>query len=134
MPCERIVLIESDPGIRAALKEGLADEGLPFCAVPDAIAGLELLESGCVPSVVVLDYPYPPGASAQALELLCREPRLAGVAVFVITAIPTHMLPGRVDALLDKPFRLEEFLATVRRLLERGRAPRPGEALRDEPA
>jgi DNA-binding response OmpR family regulator len=126
--CNRVLLVEPDPGIRSALKEGLEDEGLQFCSAPDARSARELLEQDCVPAVVVLDYPYPSDESGRVLELLHSDPRLKDVRVLVTTTLPRHMLPVDADVVLRKPFDLEEFLLAVRSLAKGERVePGPGE-------
>jgi CheY-like chemotaxis protein len=62
-------------------------------------------------------------SGADVLDVIRRDPRLDGVPVVLITGAPVPVELGRaVDAVLAKPFGLDELRETIEELLAR-RAP-----------
>jgi two-component system, OmpR family, response regulator len=121
----RILLVEDDPDLAAALAEALADE---HYAVDTAASGEEAEGSVAMADydLVVLDWSIPPPSG---LELVARWRRRG-------LTLPVLMLTGRTgvedriegldagaDDYLTKPFALGEFLARVRSLLRRSERP-----------
>ncbi|MEU3902497.1 response regulator transcription factor [Streptomyces goshikiensis] len=126
---QRILVVDDEPEVRAAVEDGLAVEGYEVRGAADGLAGLSQV-AAWEPDAVVLDVMMP------VLDGLgvCRQLRAMGdrTPILVLTALDS--VSERVDGLeagaddyLVKPFALDELVARVRALLRRA-APAPGGA------
>ncbi|MFD9337377.1 response regulator transcription factor [Streptomyces sp. NPDC060028] len=126
MSRQRILVVDDEPEVRAAVEDGLAVEGYEVRGAADGLAALAEV-AGWQPDAVVLDVMMP------VLDGLgvCRQLRAVGdrTPVLVLTALDS--VSERVDGLeagaddyLVKPFALDELVARVRALLRRA-APDP---------
>jgi two-component system response regulator MprA len=117
----RILVVEDDPAVQAAVRRALLYEGYGVTVAADGPAALREARDGG-PDLVILDLMLP---GLDGLEV-CRRLRAA-------SALPVLMLTARdavddrvrgldsgADDYLVKPFAYEELLARVRALLRRG--------------
>ncbi|WP_418666328.1 response regulator transcription factor [Allofournierella sp.] len=121
----RILMIEDDRDLCAAVAAGLAREGWQLDACHDGEAGLCYLKEG-VYDVCLLDRMLP---GLDGLQLL-RAARAAGVSTPVLLLTALGAVHDKVDGLdagaddyLAKPFDLRELAARVRALARRPGAP-----------
>jgi two-component system, OmpR family, response regulator MprA len=116
----RILVVDDDPGVGAALQRALAAEGHEVEVAVDGPAGLAAA-SARQPDLVVLDVMLP----GQDGISVCRRLRERGaVPILMLTALgaPGERVRGLdsgADDYLVKPFAYEELLARVRALLRR---------------
>ncbi|WP_329439987.1 response regulator transcription factor [Streptomyces sp. NBC_01426] len=121
MSRQRILVVDDEPEVRAAVQDGLAVEGYEVRGAADGLAALSEV-AAWEPDVLVLDVMMP------VLDGLgvCRQLRAMGdrTPVLVLTALDS--VSERVDGLdagaddyLVKPFALDELVARVRALLRR---------------
>ncbi len=123
----RVLVVEDDARMAAAIGRGLRFEGLVVDTARDGEAAL--LGAGAVAyDAVVLDVMLP-GLDGFAT---CRRLREAGnwVPVLMLTALDAvedrvRGLDGGADDYLTKPFSLAELLARLRALARRGPVERP---------
>ncbi|MFE5685310.1 response regulator transcription factor [Streptomyces sp. NPDC056512] len=124
----KILVVDDEPEVRAAVEDGLAVEGYEVRGARDGLEALSAVSSW-QPDALVLDVMTP------VLDGLgvCRQLRAMGdrTPVLVLTALDS--VSERVDGLdagaddyLVKPFALDELVARVRALLRRA-APTPTE-------
>ncbi len=125
----RILIVEDEPKVAKALKQGLAAEGYEVAVAPTGEEAFFSLHAETF-DLVLLDLMLP---GRDGLEIL-RTLRLRGVRtpVLVLTARDTvedrvRGLDEGADDYLVKPFAFPELLARIRTLLRRGR---PDEVLR----
>ncbi|MCX4869556.1 response regulator transcription factor [Streptomyces sp. NBC_01005] len=122
----RILVVDDEPEVRAAIEDGLAVEGYEVRGAPDGLAALSEV-ARWQPDALVLDVMMP------VLDGLgvCRRLRAMGdrTPLLVLTALDS--VSERIDGLdagaddyLVKPFALDELVARVRALLRRS-APEP---------
>ncbi|MEU3371194.1 response regulator transcription factor [Streptomyces sp. NPDC006711] len=122
----RILVVDDEPEVRAAVEDGLTVEGYEVRGAADGLAALSDV-AAWRPDAIVLDVMMP------VLDGLgvCRQLRAMGdrTPVLVLTALDA--VSERVDGLeagaddyLVKPFALDELIARVRALLRRA-APDP---------
>ncbi|MFD3872713.1 response regulator transcription factor [Streptomyces sp. NPDC058623] len=121
VPGPRILVVDDEPEVRAAVEDGLSVEGYEVRGAADGLAALSRVATW-EPDAVVLDVMMP------VLDGLavCRRLRALGdrTPVLVLTALDS--VSERVDGLeagaddyLVKPFALDELVARVRALLRR---------------
>jgi DNA-binding response OmpR family regulator len=118
----RILVIEDEPKIAQAVKQGLELKGFAVDTVHDADSGLSY---GTDPSydAIVLDRMLP--GSMDGVEL-CRRLRAEGTSTPIIMLTARGTIGDRVEGLdsgaddyLVKPFSFDELTARVRALLRR---------------
>jgi len=117
----RLLVVEDDPGLRAALTDGLRRAGYALDDVPSAEAALDRLAVDAY-DLLLLDLGLP---GADGLSLL-RELRDRGFTLPVLVLTARGALEDRITGLdagaddyLAKPFAFPELLARVRALLRR---------------
>ncbi len=116
----RILVVEDDRRIAAAIRRALAYEGYEVDVVHDGESGLAEARRGT--DLILLDLMLP---GLDGLEV-CRRIRRAGDEVPILMLTARDAVPDRVEGLdagaddyLVKPFAYEELLARVRSLLRR---------------
>lgn len=128
---QRILLIEDDRELRAALKEALSVEGYAVqtsASLADARALLQHADRHTAPELVLLDLGLPDGYGETFLPELRRA---GGTPVIVISAREAEgqkirLLDEGADDYLVKPFGIGELLARMRvALRHRGQHNRP---------
>ncbi|MDH6117941.1 response regulator transcription factor [Kitasatospora sp. GAS204B] len=122
----RVLVVEDDPEVRAAVEDGLAVEGYAVRGAADGLAALSEL-ADWQPDAMVLDLLMP------VLDGLavCRRLRALGDRTPILVLTARDSVSDRVDGLdagaddyLVKPFALDELTARLRALLRRT-APAP---------
>ncbi|WP_051926930.1 response regulator transcription factor [Streptomyces durhamensis] len=130
----RVLVVDDDPEVRAALEDGLALEGFTVQGAADGHAALAAV-ARWEPDALVLDVMMP---VVDGLAV-CRQLRALGdrTPILVLTALDA--VSDRVDGLdagaddyLVKPFALDELAARLRALLRRAgpATPAPSAQLR----
>ncbi|GAA3086106.1 response regulator transcription factor [Streptomyces rectiviolaceus] len=126
-PAAKVLVVDDDPEVRAAVEDALTIEGHLVRGAPDGQRALSAV-ARWEPDLLVLDVMMP------VLDGLavCRQLRAAGdrTPVLVLTALGS--VSERVDGLdagaddyLVKPFALDELVARVRALLRRAAPEQP---------
>ena len=117
----RILVVDDEPALRAALERALRLDGYDVALAEDGDAALRLVQRDA-PELVVLDVLMP---TLDGLAV-CRRLRRAGDRTPVLMLTARDAVSDRVagldagaDDYLVKPFALEELLARVRALLRR---------------
>jgi CheY-like chemotaxis protein len=119
MSAPAILLVEDDEGIRESLVECLELEGYTVHHTGNGAAGLDWLRAGNSPRLVVVDLLMPIMGGEEFLQELRSAPVTRDLPVVLMTAVSPsgrRALPV-ADALLVKPFDLEDLLGAVQRLL-----------------
>jgi two-component system response regulator MprA len=122
------MVVDDEPGVRAALERALRIERYDVRLAGDGTEALALLAERS-PDAIVLDVSMP---DVDGLEV-CRRLRAAGDRTPVLMLTARDAVDGRVagldagaDDYLVKPFALKELQARLRALLRRTEATRAG--------
>jgi two-component system, cell cycle response regulator DivK len=125
MANEVILIVEDDSKSRKLVRDLLTFNGYEIIEAETAEEGVRLaLERH--PSLVLMDIRLPGIDGIQALGRLRAEVVTRGIPVMAMTAsVMTsdrqRVLDAGFDAFQSKPIRIKDFLAAVKRLLERHR-------------
>jgi excisionase family DNA binding protein len=126
-----ILVVDDEPAIRALLSELLSD------------AGFEVVTASCVqealvatrarsPHLVITDVALPGDDGTELARALRRQPAMAAIPIIAVTGVFDSRVTQRVygagiDLLLAKPFRPDQVVGEVRRLLSVASAHEAGE-------
>jgi two-component system, cell cycle response regulator DivK len=125
MANEVIPIVEDDSKSRKLVRDLLTFNGYEIIEAETAEEGVRLaLERH--PSLVLMDIRLPGIDGIQALGRLRAEVITRGIPVMAMTASVMasdrqRVLDAGFDAFQSKPIRIKDFLAAVKRLLERHR-------------
>jgi DNA-binding NtrC family response regulator len=115
-----VLVVDDDDGLRMLCRVNLELEGYRVLEAPTVVAAGTALDGEPV-DVVLLDVHVGTGDGLGLIEHIRRVRPAAGVALFTGTAEVTPEQRSRVDAVLTKPFSLEQLSDTVGRLARAGR-------------
>jgi CheY-like chemotaxis protein len=107
-----ILVVDDDPGIREALREALELEGYQVALAGTGSQALAMMESS-PPDLVLLDLMIPDLNGWQVIERMRRSPRLSGIPVFVVTAVPNASGLGPGCPIFTKPLKLDRMMRTI---------------------
>ncbi len=123
----RVLIVDDDRRILDLLVDLLELEGYEVAAAMDGAEGANLAHS-FAPDVVISDVVMPVVGGLELCRRLKQDPRTASVPVLLISGIRKADEAGMeglyagADDYLDLPFRNEELLVKVARLVERHRS------------
>ncbi|HEX6649809.1 MAG TPA: response regulator, partial [Pyrinomonadaceae bacterium] len=122
----RVLIVDDDPRVRDLLTELLELEGYEVATASDGAEAIDLAAS-FEPDVVVSDVVMPNVGGLELCRKLKADPSTAYVPVLLISGLIASNdagiegLHAGADDYLDLPFRNEELLMKVARLVERHR-------------
>jgi DNA-binding response OmpR family regulator len=117
-----ILVIEDDTGIREALADFLRSEGFLVDLAGDGAEGLERLAARR-PDVILVDLAMPVMNGARFLARLRADEATRTLPVVLMTGTrPAGGTAAAADAVLQKPFELDELVAVLRRFRSRVQA------------
>lgn len=121
----RVLVIEDEPTIAMVLEIALSEEGHEVTTALDGLCGLNKIRQSPVPDIVFLDL-YMPGLNGQTVVNTMRsDTALRDIPVVIISgSIPNEdNFPTRdsYQALITKPFDLQDVISTVDALVPKDR-------------
>lgn len=119
---KKVLIIEDEASLRKQLIEILGFEGYVAIGAKNGKVGIEVILDE-LPDVIVSDIAMPELDGYGVLKAVRSHPVMASIPFIFVSARATkddiqQGLRLGADAYLTKPFRLEEFLQTIRRCLE----------------
>lgn len=117
-PC-LILIIEDDPELGKTFKEILEFEGFETEIVNDGAQAYPAVASR-IPALVMLDMHLPNASGLEILKQIRGDNQLQQIKILVTTADRDLADVARdgADAVFAKPFRVDQLIATVTRLLD----------------
>ncbi len=113
VPTAPILIVDDDLNIRESIRDFLQDEGFAVQMASQGREAIALIETGLIPSLVILDLSMPVMNGHQFLEWWMKDARVKERPVLVVSATPFGAtLPPGVR-MLRKPTENAEFLVGV---------------------
>lgn len=117
----RVLLVEDEPNIAAAIRFILTREGWEVAVEADGAAAMARVRD-LGPDLLILDLMLPGMSGLEILSSLRGDPAYAGLKVMMLTAKgqPRDREAAErvgVQAFMSKPFSNDEMRATVRQLM-----------------
>ncbi|HEY5146915.1 MAG TPA: response regulator [Polyangiaceae bacterium] len=117
-----IVVVDDEFGLAEVLGATLSDLGHRVHIAANGAQGLSVMAEH-PPDLVLLDYMMPLLDGPGVLEAMRSDPRLAGVPVLMMSAMPESTVRARCSgyrAFLRKPFAFDALVDAVHRALGDG--------------
>jgi DNA-binding response OmpR family regulator len=111
-----ILLIDDERVMRDGLNFMLSQSGYQVCAVPGGQQGLDRFEEGGI-DLVLLDLSLPDMPGIEVLQRL-KEADPAARVIILTGFAPNEPILQEAAEIIFKPFRLEELLTVVNRVLD----------------
>jgi signal transduction histidine kinase len=114
----RILLVEDDAAIRSSLAGVFLDEGFEVLSAANGQEALEVLRTGPPADIIILDLMLPVMDGWEFRAQQRADPAFAAIPVVAISADTSAKAAAiHADAYMRKPFRAQEVLRTVERIL-----------------
>jgi chemosensory pili system protein ChpA (sensor histidine kinase/response regulator) len=118
-----VMVVDDSVSVRRVLTNLLTNEGWNSVAARDGMEALELLQSGRVPDVVLLDMEMPRMDGYELLSALRSQPQFAKLPIVMLTSRSgakhrQRALDLGVTDYLVKPYQDEVLLSTLRRAVQ----------------
>jgi len=132
---QRVLLIDDEEGIRESLSVMLQIEGYSITALPDALSGLETVDSGETFEYIISDIKMPQMDGIQFLKELKK--RDVESIVIMITAYgnvetPVEAIQNGADDYIRKPVKSDELILRMKMATEKSKLKKDNRALRME--
>lgn len=113
-----ILVVDDEPNVRFLVRVTLERAGYEVVEAGNGVAALERVRESR-PDLVITDLMMPVMSGRELIERLRGEPETASIPILILSA-NSRLLVGEADALLSKPFDLEDLIAQVRILSQEG--------------
>ena len=115
----RVLVVEDDEQVAGILARALKEAGYEVALAEDGFQAGTLLGT-LVPAVMTVDLRMSGMGGLEVIRQVRGNPRLAGVKILIVSAMPKaeleEALKAGADGILQKPFEPEALLAAVSRL------------------
>jgi len=116
-----VLVVEDDGDLRELLVLALEQRGYAPTPAENGVEALVCLQFAPPPALILLNLHMPIMPGSELLELIRLDERLARIPVVIVTGAPVPLEVGRAaDAVLPKPFDLEDLWALIDGLIDRG--------------
>lgn len=116
----RVLIMEDEPNIAFVLKIAMSEEGHEVKTCEDGLYGLQQLENGPLPDIVLVDLCMPRVSGRTVVEIMHKNQKFKDIPVVIISgSIPDsrNFPPANCyHTLITKPFDLFKVLEIVNEL------------------
>lgn len=116
---KKILLIDDEPELRESLTEFLENEGFSVTQAANGKVALEILKTGAMPNLILLDYMMPVMDGKTFCQEFNKEEKWFGqIPVVLLTAARVEqdlIASMKLTAKLSKPIAIPQFLDVVKK-------------------
>jgi CheY-like chemotaxis protein len=117
-PLLPILLVEDDEDVLEAICDLLEEAGYAVVKAKSGSEAMTALQRGPLPAAMIVDFMMIGMNGADFLRLCAADPRLADIPALVVSAgRPAELAAEGIDSYVPKPFRPEQLLDALTRLL-----------------
>jgi CheY-like chemotaxis protein len=113
-----ILVVDDDAALLENISECLAGEGFEVSLARSGAAALDRLHQAPRPALVIIDHLMPGMTGTELASRIRGLPHLGGIRLVLVSGLPPTRGPsggtGEVDAVLEKPFGVDQLIGTVR--------------------
>src|SRR5438105_3088743 len=113
MGSRHVLIIEDDKDIQHYLQAVLEHEGFQVLLADNGQEGLQILNHGGHPGLIILDLTMPVMGGEKFLEVQRCNPNYGSLPVIAITGVKDRKRPSQADEFLRKPIEIETLLSMV---------------------
>jgi DNA-binding response OmpR family regulator len=115
---KRVLIVDDEFGIVEALTDVLGEEGYAVTTARNGRDGLKRIAE-VKPDLLIVDYMMPVMDGLELIEEL-KAHKDGAIPIILMTAVKKDQLPTgfKVQAILQKPFGVDELLELVKQLIE----------------
>ena len=118
MKRHRLLVVDDEAATRATLRDILLRAGFEVDTAVNGRDALGQLLDGARPSAIILDARMPVMSGEEFASVVRGYARFSTIPILFLTAWDTRIGFGRdVDAVMRKPFRMDELLAGIQALI-----------------
>jgi len=110
---KNILIVEDDESIRKMLASVLEIEGYSVAAASNGKQGMELLERGNLPDIILLDMMMPVMSGWDFLDFMRSNAMTAQIPIVVVSAYSEIAKSVRPHAVVPKPVQLKSLLKAI---------------------
>lgn len=123
---KRILVVDDDPGLQQLVQVLLNRAGLEGIAAGSAVEAAQLMRTGPMPDVLILDLMLPDISGIEFLRQMRTKPIFDNLPVLILSALADadqirEGLSSGADRYLTKPYLANNLIGTVTDLLKTGR-------------
>ncbi len=115
----RILLVEDHSDTSAALHQILTARGYSVVTADTGQEALDVIDSGVLPRLVVIDLMLPNVSGWDVLKYLQSDTKLRHIPTVVITGLPKDQVRVVADVIFHKPLDFAKVIATIDSLIAR---------------
>jgi two-component system chemotaxis response regulator CheY len=113
-----VLVIDDEAAVRETLKAFLTKAGYAVTIAANGQAGLEALQRGPLPELILLDLMMPEMSGFEVIAVLRLHPSWKAIPIVVLTGTAGHSAEDlQVEATLRKPFDMEDVQEAMQRAL-----------------
>jgi CheY-like chemotaxis protein len=114
----KVLVVDDEPSVLDVLRRYLTKAGYEITVAPNGAAALEMVHSGQVPDLIVLDLMMPVMSGFEVLSALQANKAWSEIPVILLSATAGYMAGHLdVDAILPKPFDIAGLDAAIQAAL-----------------
>jgi two-component system alkaline phosphatase synthesis response regulator PhoP len=123
---KRVLIVDDEPDYASIVQGYLEKEGFDVDIAYNGVEGLEKIDAQ-PPDAVLLDVMMPEKDGYKLCSELKKDPRYAGIAVIMLTAVGEHVTTTRyshydgmsmeADDYIEKPGSSDKIIQSLKRLL-----------------
>ena len=113
MDCKKVLVVEDDLAIRESLEQILEFEGYRPISAENGEKAVEILKTGELPCVILLDLMMPVMSGWEFLQVQKTNQTLSSIPVVIVSAAGEKARLATANEFLKKPIDVERLLEVV---------------------